>query len=121
MTDYRQPQWAKVAEIPAHAPLPGIEMRAIGGEKVMLSFVDIAAGAHVPMHSHPHEQSGTVLEGSVLMVIGDETREIGPGDTYVVPPHVPHGTVPTDRAARVLDAFAPPREEYLRRQQARGH
>lgn len=108
-------QWAKVADLVPHTPMPGVEMRAIGGEKVMLSFVDIAAGAHVPMHSHPHEQSGTVLEGSVLMVIGDETRRIGPGDTYVVPPHVPHGTVPTDAPCRVLDAFAPPRAEYLRR------
>jgi quercetin dioxygenase-like cupin family protein len=115
MSSIDQPQWAKVADIPPHLPLPGVEMRAIGGGKLTLSFVTIAAGAHVPIHSHPHEQAGTVLEGTVLMVIGDETREIGPGDTYVVPPHVPHGTVPTDRPCTVLDAFAPPRDEYLKR------
>ena len=36
--------------------VPGVMLQAIWGEKVMLSRVDIAPGAEVPLHDHPHEQ-----------------------------------------------------------------
>lgn len=109
------PEWAVIAEIAPLTPIPGIDMRVISGDKIMLSFVTIAAGAHVPMHHHPHEQAGTVIEGMVVMTIGNETRELRPGDAYVIPGHVPHGTTATDAPCVVLDAFSPPREDYLRR------
>ncbi len=92
--------------------VPGVTLQTIWGEKVMLSRVEIAPGAEVPRHDHPHEQAGTLLEGVLEMTIGDETRELRPGDSYVIPGGVEHSARALDGRVIVLDIFSPPREEY---------
>jgi quercetin dioxygenase-like cupin family protein len=66
----------------------------------------------VPEHRHPHEQAGYVLSGRVRFTIGGETRVLGPGDMFLVPPDVPHAVSSVDGPARVLDVFSPVREDY---------
>jgi quercetin dioxygenase-like cupin family protein len=91
---------------------PGVTLSVMWGEKVMLSVVELAAGSEVPMHTHPHEQAGMVLEGELAFVIGGERKLLRKGDVYLIPGGVEHG-IPTLRAAaKALDIFSPPREEY---------
>ena len=92
--------------------VPGVTLQTIWGERVMLSRVEIAPGAEVPLHDHPHEQAGTLLEGVLEMTIGDETRELRPGDSYVIPGGVEHSATALGSRVIVLDIFSPPREEY---------
>ncbi len=74
-----------------------------------------APGAIFPVHSHEaNEQMGLVLEGSIEMTIGDETRKLSPGDYYYIPRCVPHGIKTLDKPVRVLDLFSPPREDLKR-------
>ncbi len=40
-------------------------MRIIPVDKMTFVFFNLAPGSIVPEHSHPHEQIGTVLKGSV--------------------------------------------------------
>jgi quercetin dioxygenase-like cupin family protein len=82
------------------------------GERIMLNFVRLEPGVIVPMHHHPHEQAGTVLEGSIVLTIEGETRELGPGDAYVAPANARHGAT-TPNGCLVVDVFSPPREDYL--------
>ena len=92
---------------------PGVTIRTLWGEKVMVSLIENAP--HVVVvgkHSHPHEQAGIVLQGELEMTIGDETRRVKPGDAYVIPPGVEHGGQGLDGWALALDIFSPPREEY---------
>ena len=63
----------------------GVTLRPIWGDKIMMSHVEISPGSEVPIHSHPHEQVGTMLEGVLEMTIGEETRQLRPGDSYVIP------------------------------------
>ncbi|MBI3962602.1 MAG: cupin domain-containing protein [Deinococcus sp.] len=91
--------------------VPGVQLGVMWGEKLMLSFVDIAEGAEVPLHSHPHEQAGIVLEGEMELTIGEQSRVLKPGDSYIIPGGVKHGVKPGKRC-RALDVFNPPREEY---------
>ena len=42
---------------------PGVFLKTMWGEKIMLSHVELEAGSEVPLHSHPHEQAGMVIEG----------------------------------------------------------
>jgi quercetin dioxygenase-like cupin family protein len=71
----------------------------------------IAQGAAVPPHTHPHEQVGHVVSGQMKFRIGDEERELGPGDGYSVPGGVLHGaTGITDVIA--VDSFHPVRDDY---------
>lgn len=90
---------------------PGIRLWAPHGQNLMLSYVELDAGAVVPLHHHPHEQGGMVMTGRVRFTIGDETRECGPGDLYLIPPDVPHTVTALERCV-VLDVFTPIREDY---------
>jgi quercetin dioxygenase-like cupin family protein len=66
----------------------------------------------VPEHSHENEQLGLVLRGSVRFRVGDETRELGPGDTWTIPSNVPHEVEVGPDGAEVIDVFAPVRADW---------
>ncbi len=90
---------------------PGVDIAVAGGEKAQISFVTLNPGGTVPMHNHPHEQLGVVLEGEFVMAIGDEKRTIKPGDKYVIPGGVNHGVPEVIVKSVALDIFSPPRED----------
>ena len=92
--------------------VPGVFRRVLScGDEVMVVQFRIGAGAEVPAHTHPHEQVGHVVSGRMNFRIGDEMRELGPGEGYSVPGGVVHGAVGiTDCVA--VDSFHPVREDY---------
>lgn len=91
---------------------PGVTLRTMWGERIMMSMVEIAPHAVVPMHMHPNEQAGMVLQGEFDFTIGGETKRLKQGDAYVIPGGVEHGVVGTDGWSMALDIFSPPREDY---------
>lgn len=91
---------------------PGVKIRTISGEKMLISLVDLNPHSEVPLHNHPHEQVGIILEGEMEFTIGNETRICKKGDTYVIPGGVMHGVKVLEKPAVALDIFSPPREEY---------
>ena len=92
--------------------LSGVVRRTLtDGDRLMLIEVIIEEGAVVPMHSHPHEQTGYLISGRFLFELGDEKREVGPGDCWLVPSDVPHQVTALERSV-ALDIFSPPREDY---------
>lgn len=92
--------------------LPGVRIRAPFGQNIMLSMVEIAAGSEVPLHSHPHEQGGILLEGRMELTIGSEVRIVEPGSLYIIPPNTPHRAVAIGGPVKALDIFSPVREDY---------
>jgi unsaturated pyranuronate lyase len=92
--------------------VPGTTANLAWGEKIMLSLVEIGPGSVVPMHSHPHEQAGIVVEGEFDFIIGDERRRVKSGDMYIIPGGVQHSAIGLGKKALVLDIFSPPREDY---------
>lgn len=91
---------------------PGVSIAVAGGDRAQMSFVTLTPGSQVPMHDHPHEQMGVVLEGEFVMVIGEESRTIRTGDKYVIPGGVRHGVTEVMVKSVALDIFSPPREDY---------
>ncbi|HWQ29020.1 MAG TPA: cupin domain-containing protein [Dehalococcoidia bacterium] len=92
---------------------PGVTRRTLNsGERTTLAEIVLAAGAVVPEHSHPHEQVGYVVRGRVRVRIGDQTRDLGAGDSYLAPGGVPH-VVEALEDAVCVDIFSPVREEFL--------
>jgi quercetin dioxygenase-like cupin family protein len=91
----------------------GIARRMLNGEAMTLAEITLAAGATVPLHDHPNEQIATVLSGRLRFVVGEEEREVGTGESVLIPGGVPH-RVDALEDSRVLDAFSPPREDWLR-------
>lgn len=91
----------------------GIGRRMLNGEAMTLAQITLGAGAVVPEHEHPNEQIATVLSGRVRFVVGGEEREVGPGESLLIPGGIPH-RVDVLEDAVVLDAFAPRREDWIR-------
>jgi quercetin dioxygenase-like cupin family protein len=93
----------------------GISARFVTGSRIMFSFVRLAPGAVMPDHNHPHEQLGYVVEGSMVLNIAGDERNLQPGAAYAIAGGVTHRAVGGPNGCLVLDAFSPPREEYLER------
>ena len=93
-------------------PAPGVMLHTVWGERMMFAHFSIKPDSEVPLHSHPHEQMGIILEGESEMTIGDETRLIKKGDMYIVPANVSHCAHTHSKPALVLDIFSPPRDDY---------
>ena len=82
-------------------------------DSLMSVEVHFEKGAIGAMHTHPHVQISYVLEGSFEATIGDETKIIKKGDTYITEPDVPHGVVCLE-AGTLLDIFTPKRADFLK-------
>ena len=65
-------------------------------------------GTTYPMHSHAHEQFSLLLAGRIRLTVGDETRDIGPGDGWYAAANVPHGgEIIGDESAVFVDIYSP--------------
>jgi quercetin dioxygenase-like cupin family protein len=104
--------YQSTSDWPEIEAVPGVHRRVLScGDGVMVVQFRIAKDAEVPLHTHPHEQVGHVVSGRMRFTLGDEERELGPGDGYAVPSNVVHGAVGvTDTIA--VDSFHPVRDDY---------
>lgn len=80
---------------------------------VVIDFEDGPSAEPDPPHSHPHEQVSYVADGRIIVFIGEESRELGPGDMFTVPPEVPHTIQLLTAKVRLVDTFTPLREDFL--------
>jgi quercetin dioxygenase-like cupin family protein len=90
-----------------------IGRQVVHTERMTVARVLLAEGARVPEHRHEHEQVATLLEGRLRFVVDGEEREIGPGESVVLPANVPH-LVEALEDSVVLDLFAPVRDDWVR-------
>lgn len=90
----------------------GISALVFPGDRAMLSLVTLAPHAQGKIHSHPEEQWGVMLEGEGVRIQDGREVPVKAGDFWRTPGGVPHGIRAGIKGAKVLDVFAPPREEY---------
>jgi unsaturated pyranuronate lyase len=109
MSDHEYIHWADARPV---EQVPGLTRRVIGyTDKMMICEFRAQAGAVVPLHSHPHEQVGYVVSGTVEVTINGALHTCNAGDGYSVPGDVKHGsTFSVDTI--FVECFSPPREEY---------
>ena len=98
-------------QVPVREIFPGLRARLVHTDRVTHSWVDVDAGASFPEHDHPHEQIVSVLAGELELTVDGKTQRLHAGMVYVIPPHVRHSGRGIT-ACRVLDTFAPAREDY---------
>jgi quercetin dioxygenase-like cupin family protein len=85
----------------------GVRLHAIGGDQALLCRVSYEPGKQVARHAHADsEQLMVVIEGSVTMTIGDETRELGPGDVVCVNRGIEH-ELHSEGGVTFFEALAP--------------
>ena len=97
--------------VPVREIFPGLRARLIHSDRVTQSWVEVDAGATFPEHEHPHEQIVSVMSGELQLVVDGTTHALTRGMVFVIPPNVRHSGG-SKTGCRVLDAFAPTREDY---------
>jgi quercetin dioxygenase-like cupin family protein len=100
-----------LSALPVREIFPGIRARLVHTDRVTHSWVDLDEGATFPEHHHPHEQIVSVLEGTLELVTGGQAHQLTAGTVFVIPPNAPHAGRALTRC-RVLDTFAPTRDDY---------
>lgn len=101
-----------VARMGPQAIWEGVSGRVVHGERITMGLVELDAGAVVPEHRHEQEQLGIVLQGSLRFRIGDESRDLGPGELYCIRSNEPHEAHAGPDGAVVIDVFAPLRDDW---------
>ena len=99
-------------ELPVIQVWATVAARAVHGERQSLAVVELDPRAVVPEHRHENEQLGIVISGSLEFRIEDETRALGPGETWTIPSNVPHEVTAGPEGAVVIDVFAPVRGDW---------
>ncbi|QWV98339.1 cupin domain-containing protein [Geomonas nitrogeniifigens] len=93
--------------------LPGIRQKTLvhGDKTLMVEFL-LDKGALLPLHSHPHEQTGYLVSGRIRLDIGGNKEEILAGDSWCIAGGAEHNAeILEDSVA--IEVFSPVREEYL--------
>jgi quercetin dioxygenase-like cupin family protein len=102
-----------LCELPLRQIWDGINARIVNGERLLLGVVELDPGAVAKEHQHEHEQLGMVIRGTITFRIGDETKELGPGETWTIPSNVPHEATAGPEGTVLIDVFAPVREDWV--------
>ena len=93
--------------------LPGIQIKTlVYGANTLMTEFRLTAGAVLPRHAHPHEQTGYLVSGRLHLYLGEEERDAAPGDSWCIPGGVEHGADVLEDAV-ALEVFSPVREDYL--------
>lgn len=95
---------------------PGLIGRALTGAEGTLAQIEIDPDVDVPEHSHVNEQIGILLSGSMTFRIGDESRDLTPGGTWIIPAHVPHSVTAGTSGATLVEVFVPARDDWADRE-----
>jgi quercetin dioxygenase-like cupin family protein len=110
-----EPLFVRLDGIRSFELVEGVTGQPLFGTDAMLNLIRFEPGATVPLHSHPHEQLGIVLEGMQALVVDGIAHELGPLEAYVLPGGVKHSAYCGPDGALVLDVFTPVREDYRER------
>jgi len=96
-----------------HLALKGIEQKTlVYGEKTLMTEFLLRKGSNLPRHTHPHEQTGYLVNGQIRLSIGAEEFEAQSGDSWCIPGGVEHGAEVIEDSVAV-EVFSPVREDYL--------
>jgi len=92
-----------------------VRVKVVTGDNMQLLWAEFQPGADYPLHSHPdHEQISFMISGRMKLTVGDETREIGPGEMWHAPANVVHGgEMIGDEPVVFIDVYSPPSQSII--------
>ena len=110
------PLHAEQAPLPTVTPPPGLkatvlvtetQVTGVPDKVFVLLTAEFAPGSTTRRHTHPGDEYGTVVEGTIVtQQAGGEWKTVTSGESYYVPAWVVHETKNiTDKPARTYNAF----------------
>ncbi len=95
------------------SPLAGVAQKTlVHGEKTLMTEFLLEAGSQLPIHQHPHEQTGYLVKGRLRMFVNEKEFIAEPGDSWCIGSNIDHGAEALDKSVAV-EIFSPVRKEYL--------
>jgi mannose-6-phosphate isomerase-like protein (cupin superfamily) len=94
-------------------PFVGMSYEFVGetqGAPFSAYIVKAGPGQGPPLHKHPYVEVAFTLDGRATITVGDEQREVKPGDIVVIAANTPHRFVNSgDTVLHQIDIHASPR------------
>ncbi|QHQ34790.1 cupin domain-containing protein [Algicella marina] len=98
---------------PAVPADPGVTRQVLADSpELMVVAFTFEAGAEGKLHNHVHVQSTYVEAGRFVFTVAGEEREVGPGDSFVIPSDAIHGCRCLE-PGKLIDCFTPRRDDFL--------
>jgi quercetin dioxygenase-like cupin family protein len=67
---------------------------SIPGREIVQVLTEIPSGVESGWHTHPGEEVGYILQGTVEMrILGSQTLTLHAGDPFLMPPRTPHNAL----------------------------
>ena len=118
----QHPHLRRRVEAPTFTTTPTDTMQFLWpGDDEMPDITDerLSPGDGPPLHRHPWATWEVVLEGTLLVRLGDDELHVGPGDVVYTPPNIIHAFVVTGTApARIIGVNWPGGFHHLYRELA---
>ena len=90
---------------------PGYFARFVHSANTTIAYWNIKAGSSLPSHSHPNEQTCSVISGEFELTVDGTPHLLKSDNVFVIPSGIPHsGKALTD--CKIIDNFYPKREDY---------
>lgn len=84
----------------------------VHGERTLMTEFKLLEGHMLPSHSHPHEQTGYLVSGYIVLTVDGVPYDMRPGDSWAILPGIEHSAqIVEDSVA--IEVFSPVREDYL--------
>ncbi len=91
---------------------PGLTRRTLtSGDRLMLVEVTFDSDLTISERTHHQDKTGYVVSGRLRLDVGEESRDLSPGDAWLVPAGVPHKALTLEPSV-IVEAFSPPRDEW---------
>ena len=84
-----------------------------GPALMLVEFRFQKGGVGTPHKHEEHEQVGYIAKGSFELTVDGRTKTMVAGDTYYANRNVIHGAVALEDDSVIIDAFTPPRKDFL--------
>ena len=97
----------------------GLSRRLAYTENLMMVVIDFTDGPWAepePLQNHVHEQVTYVADGEIFFFCeGEKEQRLKAGDIFLVPSNKKHGIQLLTRTAKLIDCFAPIREDFIKK------
>ena len=96
-----------------HSPVKGVTQKTLvyGKNTLMTEFL-LEKDSDLPIHHHPHEQTGYLVSGKLKMIIDESEFIVEPGDSWCIGGDIKHGAFSIENSVAV-EIFSPVRKEYI--------
>ena len=100
-------------DIPEEALNETLLRQVVHTGRLTIARLRLKKGCIVPRHAHANEQFSTVESGKLRFFMDSAVIDVGANESLEIPPHAAHQVEALEDTV-VLDIFTPPREDWIR-------